>query len=160
MRATQRHPASGSNEGSTTAAPNGRQRWGTSGKVDPVCVGVARRLGIAPKTAEHRLRELPREVVACIDEFYAQGAELRGARFTRLIRAALERRAAPPLCDAMFTRSQQADSAEEVAETAFNRHGSDANLDWLIRTSEDEQRHGEARLLALYVERDRRRGRA
>lgn len=143
------------NVGGDASAPK-RSRWG-AGKTDPIAVAVGRKLGLAPKTAEHRLRELPREVVAFIDEFYAQGAELRGARFTRLIRAALERRTAPPLCDATFDLTQQADSAEEVAETAFNRNGSDANLDRLIRASEEEQCRGDARLLALYAERDRRR---
>lgn len=132
-------------------------RWGPRGKSDPVCVAVARRLGIAPKTAEHRLRELPREVIAFIEEFQDQGAELRLRRFTQLMVAALERRVAPPLCDATFDLSQRADSAEEIAETCYNRNPSDVNLDRLIRASEDEQRYGEARLLALFVERDRRR---
>lgn len=143
------------NAGAVASTPK-RPRWG-SGKEDPIAAGVAKRLGIATKTAEHLLRELPGKVVAVLEEFEAQGADLRRGRFTRRIIAALEHREAPPLCPATWQLAQDADTREDSAETAYHTDPSDANLNRLIRATEAEIQKQDAKLLALCAERDRRR---
>lgn len=131
--------------------PNGR-RW-----EDPICAAVAQRLGIRADTARHRLAELPVEMEAFLDAFNAQGATARKERFMKRIRAADRQETAPPLVPATFQLAQEADSREDMAETAYLSDHSDAHLARLIAASEEERRWQDARLLALYAERDRRR---
>lgn len=124
---------------------------------DPICQDVAEDLFISPKTAEHWLRELPREVVAFLRAFNRHGAGARKERFMREIRAADAEREAPPLVPATWQRAQEADAKEDAAETAYLSDHSDANLERLIRCAEEEIRQEESRLLGLYAERDQRR---
>lgn len=156
MRANLQTNDAGGNGGS--AAPTTKEpRWG-AGHSDPVARYVAPQLGCAPKTAQHRIRELPMECAAVIRAFRALGDETRLARFMAPIAAASEQREAPPLVPATWTLAQDADAREDCAETAYLADPSDKNLDRLIRESEAERQRQGARLLALYGERDRRRG--
>lgn len=156
MRANLRPASVASNGGTPSATPNAR-RWGPGSKTDPVSVYVAPQLGCAPKTAQHRIRELPQECAAVIKAFHALGDGLRLERFVRPILTAYEQREAPPLVPATWTLAQEADSAEESRETAFHLDPSDANLDRYIRALEAQQQRGDALLMAARAEQQRRR---
>ena len=146
------------NAGQTIAPPNRRRRW-LKGSRDPVAQYVADHLLIElrAQTIEHLMRELPHRVAAIVRGFRACGDDLRRQRFMAEILAANEGREAPPLCPATWQRAEDADNREESAEVAYHTDPSDANLERLIRASEEEHRWQDARLLALYAERDRRR---
>lgn len=147
---------SGPGNGRAAEPATKKRRW-LAGHSDPVARFAAPQLGCAPKTAEHRIRELPQECATIIRAFQALGDTVRLERFARPILTAYDQREAPPLVAATWNLAEEADAAEQIAETAYQHDPSDANLDRLIRASEAEIQRGEARLLALYVERDRRR---
>jgi hypothetical protein len=141
------------------SAPAKKARWGEGGKADPVAhdLDLRAQLGLSPKTIQHRIDELPHECAAVIRTFNRHGAHARRDRFMRGILAAYHELEAPPLVPATWQLAQEADAREECRETAFQTDPSDVNLERLIRASESEIQCQDARLMALYVERDRRR---
>jgi len=135
-----------------------RPRWGQSGRADPVAKYVAPRLGMRPASVEQLMKQVNHRCAAIVSAFVALGDTERGERFIRPILAAWEHRAAPPLCDAVIHLAQEADAAEDVAESDFLLDRSDANLDRLIRFSDREILRETARRDALVAEQLRRRG--
>lgn len=132
-------------------------RWGQSGRADPVAKYVAPRLGMRPASAEQLMKQVNHRCAAIVAAFVALGDTERGERFIRPILAAWDQRTAPPLCDAVIHLAQEADAAEDVAESDFLLDRSDANLDRLIRLSDRAILRETARRDALVSEQTRRR---
>lgn len=142
--------------GAAAPAPN-EPRWGRDGKTDPISVYLSPQLGLAPKTVRNRICELPTECAAVIRAFRQLGDETRLASFAAPILRALEGREAPPDVPATWTRAQQADASEDVAELAYKCEPSDANLARLIASTRETIRHETAKLDMLEAEQQRRR---
>jgi hypothetical protein len=113
-----------------------------------------------PASVEQLMRQVNHRCAAIIDGFVALGDTERGERFIRPILTAWDGRTAPPLCDAVLRLAQEADTAEDLAETDFLLDRSDANLDRLIRLSDRAILRETARRDALVAEQAKRRGRA
>jgi hypothetical protein len=136
-----------------------RSRWGQSGRSDPICRYVSPLNGLTPASSEQLLRGPHAINLRCahyVAAFVALGDTERGERFIRPILAAWDQRAAPPLCDAVIHLAQEADAAEDVAESDFLLDRSDANLDRLIRLSDRAILRETARRDALVQEQKRR----
>lgn len=141
---------------------NGRRHYRSGPPVqDRVAAYAAPRLGLEASTVGQLIRGRAAVNVRCaeiIRAFRALGDEKRLVRFMSPILAAYEQREAPPFCAATFRLAQEADSREEVAETAYLSDPTDANLDRWIRALEEQQQRGDALLMSAYAERMRRRG--
>ena len=134
------------------------RRW-RGGHRDPVACAVAPHLGMRPQAVGHLMRDIGKRCAAIVSAFVALGDTERGERFIRPILAAWDQRAAPPLCDAVMHLAQEADAAEDVAETDFLLDRSDRNLDRLIRVSDRAILRETARRDALVEEQRQRRSR-
>ncbi len=135
-------------------------RWGNTGKSDPLGRYLAPRLGLKPLSVEALLRgpqAINLRAAAIIRAFRALGDDERLARFWGPMARAYEQCEAPPLCDAVIHLAQEADAAEDVAESDFLLDRSDANLDRLIRLSDRAILREMARRDALVAEQTRRR---
>lgn len=136
------------------------RRWTSGGHRCPIATRIAARLGLRPMAVEKLLwgpdNVFDRATVA-VEEFVGSHARARIEKPMRRLLAAYGERTTPPLCGATFNLAQEADAAEDVAETAYLSDPSDVNLDRLIAKSEREIQREESRLLALHAERIRRR---
>lgn len=144
------------------SAPNVAKvpRWGNDRVSDPIGRYVAPQLGLTPASAAQLLRGPQAINLRCahyIGAFRALGDDIRLARFWDPMQRAYDQREAPPLCDAVIHLAQEADAAEDVAETDFLLDRSDANLDRLIRASDRDILRETARRDALVAEQARRR---
>lgn len=144
------------NAGEPTPRPNER-RWGVGSRSDPVTRLVAPELGMKPQAVGHLMRHIGERCAAIIRAFVALQDSERLARFMRPILAAYQGRQAPPLCAATWNLAQEADASEDVAELAYQLEPTEQNLDRCIRATERSVQREEAKLLALYAERDRLR---
>jgi hypothetical protein len=150
-------PSVSDNAGTRAPRPKER-RWGSGGRGDPIAAYVAPQLGMRPQAVGHLMRDIGPRCAAIVSAFVALGDTARGERFIRPILTAWDGRTAPPLCDAVLRLAQEADTAEDLAETDFLLDRSDQNLDRLIRVSDRAILRETARRDALVQEQQRRRG--
>ena len=121
--------------GMDPSAPMSR-RWGDNGRSDPVAREAARQLGLREAYLEKLLRAktgLNIRVAEIIKAFRQLGDDVRLERFFGPIRAAYEKRNPPQLTAELLEAEQEADGAEDVAETRFLMTRSDRDLSLAIR---------------------------
>ncbi len=113
-----------------------KRRWGDGGRSDPVARRAAEQLGLREAYLEKLLRAksgISIRVAEIIKAFRALGDEVRLERFFAPIRLAYENKHPLPLTSELLVAEQEADGAEDVAETRFLMTRSDKDLSLAIR---------------------------
>jgi hypothetical protein len=135
MSTTVKPIASDTKSGNGRSGPYGR-RWGDKGRSDPVARHAAEQLGLREAYLEKLLRAKSGINIRCaeiIKAFRALGDEVRLERFFGCIRAAYENRKPAALTSELLQAEQEADFAEDIAETRFLMTRSDRDLSLAIR---------------------------
>ena len=148
--------------GSTASGAKAR-RWGDNGRSDPVARSAAEQLGLKESYVEQMLRAKSGLNIRCaelIKAFRALGDDIRLERFWAPLRAAYENHTPPRLTAELLQAEQEADGAEDVAETRFLMTRSDKDLSLAIRAMETAIVRQVAMRDALCAEEQRRMQRA
>lgn len=106
-----------------------------SAKVGQVARLLAPKLGLTEGSAHQVLHgHLAHRAAAVIESFYEAGDYEGLTRWAAPIVAALDRYPIVPVSPDLLVAAQEADAAEDVAETAYHVHRSrDAALEWFRR---------------------------
>jgi hypothetical protein len=97
------------------------RRW-LAGRSDPAARLAAPKLGLSPKSAEHRLRNCFVEAATFIRALHQLGDHVRLCRLMAPLDAALAEATPPALTAELFLEEQRTDGAEDVAELDLAQH--------------------------------------